>query len=233
MNESFHLHQLQKIDSQINHNAKRIHEIDELLNANFEVEKAKSDENEHAQIFHQTKIRLQKINTEVEAKKNKISQCESHLYSGKVKNPKELQDLQNELKSLRKFLAALEDEQLEKLINFEDSEREHQKVKETLTKEITTFETRKAMLQSEKETLIINKNRLEVEREAILTQLTKVNIMIYERLSQEKRGLAVATLENNACSACGATLTPGQRQESHSPQSIYYCPSCGRIIYGG
>jgi len=233
MNESFHLYQLQIIDSQIDKNNIRIHDIYKILKFDDEVEKSKDTEALRKNILQKVKIELQKIDNEVETKKIKINQSDSHLYSGKVKNPKELQDLQNELKSLRKNLSLLEDQQLEKLIAFEEIELEYKKAKNSLTIAISNFETKKSILESEKDNLMNDNNRLEIERKAILTQISDSDLSIYQHLRQEKHGLAVSNLENNACSACGAILTPGQRQATRSAQSIFYCPSCGRIIYGG
>ncbi len=57
------------------------------------------------------------------AQKVKIEQTEATLYGGKVRNPKELQDLQNEAAALKRYLAVLEDRQLEQMIALEDVEK--------------------------------------------------------------------------------------------------------------
>jgi predicted nucleic acid-binding Zn-ribbon protein len=52
---------------------------------------------------------LKHAEAEVGRQKVKIEQSESNLYSGNVKNPKELQDLQNEIAALKRYLITLED----------------------------------------------------------------------------------------------------------------------------
>ncbi len=50
---------------------------------------------------------------EVENQLIKIEQTQSDLYGGKSHSPKELQDLQNELAALKRYLIILEDRQID------------------------------------------------------------------------------------------------------------------------
>lgn len=52
--------------------------------------------------LHNTRHDLKTAEAEAEAQKIKIEQTEASLYGGSVHNPKELQDLQREVASLKK-----------------------------------------------------------------------------------------------------------------------------------
>jgi uncharacterized protein len=81
--------------------------------------------------------------------------------------------------------------------------------------------------------LDIDLHRLGEERSAAVESIAPKELELYEKLRMEKRGVAVAMIEDKCCSACGSTLSSGQIQAARAPNSITPCPSCGRILYGG
>ena len=96
----------------------------------------------------------------------------------------------------------------------------------------------KARLADQNQTLTVeqselNKNleRLESERQAALTPLDSDLLTIYDELRQQKRGLAISTISEGACTACGTTLTPALNQSARSTSQICNCPTCGRILF--
>ena len=233
MNNSFHLYQLQKIDSQVNLALSRIDEIKQLLNENPELIEVKQEFDNQTGIFQRSKSELKTIENEVETQKNKLQECDSKLYGGLIQNPKELQDLENEHSMLKKIISELEEELLEKMIAHEEIQKSlnvvHEKYKEVETNVLTA----QSLLISEKDNLENFINKATHEREAQVSQLNNTLIEQYEQLRNEKKGVAVANLVDGACSECGTILTPAQRQATKSSTGLFYCPNCRRIIYGG
>jgi len=75
--------------------------------------------------------------------------------------------------------------------------------------------------------------KMGAEREAIVETLPPDLLTRYERLRQQHRGVAVASIIDNSCSACGSSLTPALAQSTRLANEINNCPTCGRILYGG
>jgi predicted nucleic acid-binding Zn-ribbon protein len=73
--------------------------------------------------------------------------------------------------------------------------------------------------------------RLGSERQAVVTDIASQALNAYEQLRRQKRGIAIAALADNACGACGTTLTASQQQSARSTSQLFYCPTCGRILY--
>lgn len=71
---------------------------------------------------------------------------------------------------------------------------------------------------------------LNQNREHILRRLTPQLINRYERIRQGRNGVAIAVLENGACSACSSKIPPQHRVEIRAMNQIYVCETCGRII---
>jgi predicted nucleic acid-binding Zn-ribbon protein len=93
-------------------------------------------------------------------------------------------------------------------------------------------EQNKALLL-EKAEITNDLNRLEGEREAASRSILPADLSMYEQLRRQKRGVAVSTVADNSCAACGSTLSAAQLHAAKSPNQLTRCEACGRILYGG
>jgi predicted nucleic acid-binding Zn-ribbon protein len=232
MNLGFQLFQLQNIDTELDLAQKRVEEIQAAIQSDKKVDQAKRRVETVETELRQIKSDFQAVDYETEQKKVKKSQSEANLYSGRIQNPKELQDLQAEIASLAKMLSELESRSLEQLEKLEKAEEQAAALKEDLKKVLTEFETGKSRLLAEKDNLENSIRNLSAKRASQETQLPEEQKNIYERLRTAKHGLAIAQLQDSSCSACGSSLTASQCQQARSSSQLFYCPSCGRIVYG-
>jgi uncharacterized protein len=233
MSQAFHLFQLQKIDTQVDQIQSRITQIERILSSNEALNVAVAAN--EACILQVKKAREVLANAEeaVQAKRQKLEASEAALYSGKIRIPKELQDMQNEIASLKKRMSTLEDEQLDAMVLLEQAEsNQGDSAKKLLAAQAETA-SQSAGLMGEQSQLQKNHDRLSTERLAALSQITPDILATYNRLREQKRGLAVCQVEDNACAGCGSTLRPEVRQAARSPIQVVKCESCGRILYAG
>ncbi|HEX2991752.1 MAG TPA: hypothetical protein VHO49_13805, partial [Anaerolineales bacterium] len=77
----------------------------------------------------ETERLLKQSEQEVEKQRTKIQLAEASLYGGQVHNPKELQDLQKDVTSLKRHLETLEERQLEAMEAAEQAEKELEQAK--------------------------------------------------------------------------------------------------------
>ncbi|MBI3170584.1 MAG: hypothetical protein HYZ22_19050, partial [Chloroflexi bacterium] len=167
---------------------------------------------------------------EVDSLKIKIEQAESSLYGGSVKNPKELQDLQKDVASLKKHLGTLEERQLEAMLLSETAEAEMEKARADLEVVRSRLGNEHKKLLDEQNELIKQMESFGQEREAALAPIDAPLLVAYEDLRKKKRGVAVTEVEDGACASCGTTLNAALQQNARS-QKLAYCPSCGRILF--
>ena len=231
MSASLGLHRLQLVDRQIDHARSQLDNIRQTLENDAELrESLKLLENAQTG-HHHAHHDLKNAEAEVEAQKIKIEQAESSVYGCKVQSPKELQDLQKDIVSLKKHLSTLEEHELEAMINAEGAETNLQSTK-------TKLELIQARLGNEHQKLIADQSVLTLkleqfaeEREAALAPIESNILQIYENLRLQKRGVAVAEVNDNSCASCGATITASLQQNARSQKQLANCPSCGRILY--
>ncbi len=133
---------------------------------------------------------------------------------------------------LAAYISKTEDELMAKLVELEETEKSLSDAKENLHKRLSEFESQKALLNGEKNQLEHLIKGLLDKRESAKLPIEASVIGIYETLRKAKNGVAVARLQEDSCSSCGSSLTANQCQQARSQAKLFYCPSCGRLLYG-
>lgn len=233
MNQAFHLYRLQQIDTQIDQISASLAELDRLLGDDDQVRSARQTAEENAKLLLQDQNRLKQAEFAVKEQQIKINQTESTLYSGKVRNPKELQDLQKDIGSLKKHLNTLEDHQLDAMLAVEQRQEEEKTVRDQLLKAQAAFTEKSAAWRGQREILARSMERLNAEKATVLPPIDPGFLRAYETMRKRKSGVAVTTVKDSSCSVCGANIRPMELQSARSAQDLVYCSSCGRILYVG
>lgn len=233
MSESFKLFRLQQIDSELDNTHSRLGEIEAILADNRQVRLAENDVETTLQVRDDAASKLRREEIEVQSQRLKIEQSEATLYSGKVKNPKELQDYQHEVESLTRYLSTLEDRQLEVMLILDETEERYQAAVESHSKLVNEINLQNEHLLKEKELLQQDLIRQESERQAASSNISPDDLKLYDALRPKKSGVAVSRVVERTCSACGSTLTAATFSSAQIPSKISRCDTCGRILYVG
>ena len=233
MNQSIHLFRLQKTDTQIDQINNRLSEIKHIIDtdqtillAEKEISRTKIDVDLSQEI-------LNKLDGEVNSLRIKLEICDSSLYGGKIKSPKELKDLQDEIASINRHISNLEEKQLEAMFVLEQYETLHKNNLEELQKVKGVFFDLKAALDGESSQANKTKDHLLYEREIVIKSISEENLDQYNQKRLQKRGIAVTTTHDGACVCCGSSLRPAELQSAKTSLQLSCCSSCGRILYVG
>ena len=233
MSRSFKLFRLQQIDSEIVETQNRLLEIKRILDDDSAIRKASRNLETASSVYADRAGELRSAEQSVQTQKIKIEQSESTLYSGTVRNPKELEDLQNEVASLKRYLAVLEERQLEAMFAEEAALKEKEDFLETLNQSKSEFSSLTQKLSEERECLEKDKQRLNSERTAASNSIEPEDLRLYESIYPRRGGLAVSAISEKSCSSCGSLINSTLLDIARSPEKIATCDSCGRILYCG
>ena len=231
MSAALGLYRLQQVDSQIDQIQARLKVIQQTLENDAELRAATEQLAESEDTYKDAERTLKQSEAEVEKQSIKIEQTEASLYGGHVHNPKELQDLQKDVASLKRHLATLEERQLEAMLVVETMEKDWHNAKSLLELVQSNLGEQHRDLALDSSSLHKDLERLNSERQAVISDIAQQTMAIYNQLRQQRRGIAVTTLSDGSCAACGTSLTPSQQQTARSTSQLFYCPSCGRILY--
>ncbi len=223
------LYQLQELDQQtyaeeqaLKQKTGQLGESEALVTAR---DKLASEQQRLGELKHQQ----HSAESEIDDLTAKITTIDEKLYSGRIRNPKELTDLQHEGNALKARRSQIENGVLEVMEQVESTqtgvtarsrqfkqvEQEWQSQQQQLAAEIERHKTRLADLHNERQL------RLEGTDPQI--------IGLYEKLRREK-GQALARIEQGICRGCRISLSSNEIRQARSG-NLVHCSSCGRILY--
>ncbi len=232
MNQTLSLYRLQQIDIQIDRLQTHLHSIQETLANDAELRQLNEQVITNEARNDAAELALKQAEGEVQSQQIKIEQVQSSLYGGKSHSPKELQDLQNDVASLKRQLVVLEDRQIETMIAIEKASADLETARTKLLAGQAEVAENNKGLHLEQAALKADLERFFVERNAVAGAVPPTELALYDQLRQQRRGIAVAVIGDNSCGACGSTLSLAQIQSARSSGQMTLCPSCGRILYG-
>ncbi len=231
MSEALNLYRLQKLDTEIGRITARLEKIEEILSDDTRLKRAQKKLEKAKDQAKKLRIELGQIEDKVEAQRIKRKTSQAALFGGKIKNPKELQDLQMESEALKRYISQLEDEQLEVMISYETAENAEKQASKELTQIKGTIAEENAAMLGEKRQLEGDLERLVREKEAVLQSISQKSLSLYQNLRKSKHGVAVAAISEGGCSICGQSLTPADLQSIRASSKLIFCPNCRRILF--
>src|SRR3954447_17395833 len=122
MIQASELYRLQEIDLSVHQHHKRLEEIAAQLADNKALTEAQQKVTSDQQVLAPRQTKVRKLEQEIQTNTAKLRQTDENLYSGRVRNPKELQDMQQEIQSLKKRNQELEDVLLETMMSVDTAD---------------------------------------------------------------------------------------------------------------
>lgn len=230
MSQALALYRLQEIELGLLRHQKRLNEITQILADNHTVAEAQQEVQAVQQTLTPLQTRARNLELEIQSNADKIRATDQHLYSGRVRNPKEMTDMQQEIQSLKKRGADLEDMLLEVMLKVEDTEAGLAKAQAVLQQVKADWESQNRQLLDEQAKLKTETERLQQQRKQALAEVSPESLDVYNTLKPRKHNQPVAVLEGDSCAACGVEQTMAIISETDRGASLVKCLSCGRIL---
>jgi uncharacterized protein len=230
MNQAEALYHLQQIDLQILRTRKRLDEITALLGDNQVVLAAQNTRAAAEKKLSPIRTQLRNLELEAQSTIQKAGATEERLYSGSVKNPKEMQEMQVEIDSLKRRHQELEDRTLEMMVSLEEAETTFQDAQTALDQVEAEWRAQNKALVDEQERLQTQIQDAQAKRKTALTNVKPESLKTYDTMKGKKANQPVALLQGRSCAACGIEQTLAIETEVRRGQSLATCLNCGRIL---
>lgn len=226
-----HLYQLQQLDRELEAVRQALLRLEERLSHAPEVEAARRRLEEAREQHRAQQHRFQDAEHKADALRRKIREIEAQLASGQVRNPRQVQVLQEELIYLRRKLDEAEEAAIHLLMALEQAQTAVAEAQEHLHQVTAHRNQQEETWRREKTQLLQRQQDLTARRTVLVSQIPQEALSLYQNLRGHKGGLAVARVQEDACEACGALLSASRRQKAAYLETITLCPQCGRILY--
>ncbi len=230
MSQAEALYRLQEVDLDTAQTRRRLQEIAAALTDSSAVQAAQAQAEAARQALLPLRQRSRSLDLETQSNVEKTRTADERLYSGAVKNPKEMQDLQQEIDSLKKWRGELETQLLETIFATEEAEAALGEAEAALAQATAAWENAHRGLLAEQADL---KSRLEhnrQRRERALSELTPESLRIYDTLKAKKHNQPIALMQGATCGICGVAQNMAVEREARQGFQLAYCTNCGRVL---
>ncbi|MEL6402879.1 MAG: hypothetical protein AAFR81_00835 [Chloroflexota bacterium] len=225
------LKQLQETDLALRDDRQRVSEIEQALHNDSAVvaaQKAVEDAEGH---LTPKQTQLRDLELQVQTTEQKRESSQQRLYSGTVSNPKELQDIEKNIASLKKRQTSLEDTMLALMVEIENAMAVLESAQATLNSTRTESRVNNKALVEEKDQLESKMTDLHTLRATLTTSLDDDLVALYEQLRPKMAQRPIAILTDDAtCSICGVRQTNTHAQDIRRGDAFLRCANCNRII---
>ena len=173
-----------------------------------------------------------KVDADVEQVKARRERDQQRIDEGLVSNPKDIQRMQQEMVSLERRIASLEDDEIEVMERLEEAQVSLDK----LSGELADTETRIAEVTAARDAALGEIDRtlgeLETQRGPVAAELPADLVALYERLRESRGGVGAALLRARQCGGCMLDLDNAELAtiRAAADDDVIRCEECSRIL---
>ena len=221
---------LQETDLAIDGTVARLTEIEAQLGETEELIDARQRADQWREQLRPLEEKQKGLDWEAEEVRGKAAAIENKLYGGSVRNPKELEDYQADLTSLRGRLSRREDALLEAMLELDDAEAGLKQAEAALAEVEESWKAQQASLQEARAKLEGEIEGLEAKRARQVDGMDAAAVSLYDVLREHRQGTAVAVVERGLCQGCRISLPMSIVQKARAGVGLVQCVSCERIL---
>jgi len=229
MNLARQLYQLQELDLEIESDGQALKRVTSQIGESQAVLKTKDQLQSERERLEGLKHQQHTAEWEIDDITNKIAAAEESLFSGRIKNPKELASLQQEVEMFKARRGQLEEKALEVIDRVEQAEAGVVKINSELETLTAEWQRQQNQLAGEKTKLQAALADLKQKWQQLSEQVEPETVEFYQEL-RERKGTAVARVEQGICRGCRISLPITDLQRVRG-NNLVQCSSCGRILF--
>lgn len=208
----------------------RLREAEKALGETDELARARATAQQEEQNLAQLRAQERSLDLEIKGLTARIAAGDERLYSGQVRNPKELASLQDDLRHQRSHRENLEDHLLTTMTQVDEGERRLQAARQRLSEVEQQWQESQAALQAQVTELRTQLEQLEERIDRLRAALPAPLLAEYDETCRKKGGRGIAAIRRGLCEGCRVSVPTSIVQQVRRSEGITRCNSCGRIL---
>lgn len=182
------------------------------------------------QLIREQRKKLKRGELDLESITAEHGELHRRLYSGEVKNIKELEQMEIKLRSVGQKQLALEEELIGMMESLEEQEQESKDLMVQQGEAAAELQRRRRRLEEELARLGGELERLGEQRADLAARIEPQYLERYRELAGRYQGRGLAAVINDICQGCSVFISSAQRGFLYDPRAMVYCESCGRLL---
>ena len=224
------LYQLQCLDADLSDRLSKRRESEALLGKSRELRDARRRLQAANADLADCGTHLRELEMDLKRVNERLAATRGRLYGGRITNPKELANLQQDFQHSENSRETLEDDILGALVMLEDCEQAVSEGGRRLAEVERAWRQQQESLAERIERLGAEIADLEEERTEVASLVHSSDLALYDNLRRKKGGRAVALLAEGMCQGCRVSVPTSKAQLVRKSTSLVTCSSCGRIL---
>lgn len=225
------LYALQQIDTRLAQVEKARKELDSGAALKAEVEALRATLSAESSRLHALETEMRDKELQLKSVEDKRQRHRDRLYSGTITNPKEIENLNQEVEALGRQKGSLEEAIL---LLMDDVEAQQTKVND-LRQALSEKESQlRAVEQRYQETLArLNAQweELQEQRRQMVPHIEESSLRRYEFIRGRAHNLAIVKVKDEICPACSVTFATVLFRRLKETEDELTCENCGRLLY--
>src|SRR5436190_7485950 len=221
---------LQKLDTAAHDAQRRLAEEPErtrALDARLDAAKQQLTDAKERLTANQTARR--EIEKEVAVHQGRLSKFREQAMA--VKTNQEYHAIQKEIGYAQGEIKTHEDRILERMLEADELTTASKRAEKMLAEEQKAVDAERKTLAAERTELQASVERIGSERSALVSQMDRQVVAIYDLVANRRHGVAVAEARDFICTICHVRLRPQVFNNIRRNDAIIQCDSCQRILY--
>jgi predicted nucleic acid-binding Zn-ribbon protein len=221
---------LQEVDSAIAQVERTFRALDTGASEKAALETAQAEHDAAADILRTLEREQLDAELELKAVEEKKRDHEGKLYSGKVRNPKELDAMQHEVEALGRQRSRLDEKILLLMGQVNEQKELVAERARVLGNARCAYTTKAETFEAEAHRLRVRMAKLKRLRAERVVDVPPPLLKRYEAIRAAKHGVGLARIQKGRCGACNTSLPRNTVIAVQETDAIITCESCGRIL---
>jgi predicted nucleic acid-binding Zn-ribbon protein len=166
---------------------------------------------------------------ELASKEEEAKKLQTQLYS--LKTNKEYQTMLQQIQGAKADISVIEDKILGLFDQADKAKNEEEKEKQRLREEEKVFQEQKKQAEERIKEIDDRLAQLDGQRKQMAPDIEKKILAQYERILQNRDGLAIVNVKNDSCGGCNMLVPPQVINLIKMYERIITCETCNRILY--
>ena len=166
---------------------------------------------------------------QLQAREASVKKLQGQLFQ--VKTNKEYSTMQHEIDALKADNSLLEEAILKTFDAIDQAGKDLDREKRQLTAQQQAFNAEKTRMEGELAVIREKIAALEQHRQAVVPDVPKPALGVYERVLAIREGVALVPVVDNSCGGCHRRLPPQVINQVLLNADLVTCETCNRILY--
>jgi len=224
------LYEVQKVDTHIHELEREREALDSGAELSAEVEALRAQAQQAHDELRHAESELRDTELKMKSHEAKKKDFEDKMYSGRVRNPKELDDMTREVKMLGEQIGKLEDKALPLMDEIERRRAAVAGQEATLRDMEARLAQIRADYASESARIGGEVSALQSQRAALTPAIPADLLRRYDDIRAKRENVAIVMMTSEVCPGCRIAISLDTKRQLKRGSRVF-CESCGRLLY--